>query len=62
MITNCRRSRAVLSAARVPFRLVYRAVLLVVTMLVLGFCYACGGVPRIECPEKKNRLTDVNRN
>lgn len=52
---------AVLSAAVVPFRFAYRAVIFgVFTMLVLAFCYAVGGVPRIEPPEKKNRMTQVN--
>lgn len=54
------RASVILSCAAVPFRLVYRAVLFVITLIVLGACYAVGGVPRIEPPERKNRMTHVN--
>jgi hypothetical protein len=43
-----------------PFRILYRVVLMLLTLLMIGFSYAVGGVPRIQPPEKKNRLTQVD--
>lgn len=60
MIPSRDRARMILSCAAVPFRLVYRAVLFVITLIVLGACYAVGGVPRIQPPERKGRITNVN--
>lgn len=48
MTPNHRRTSTILSLATAPFRLCYRAVLWLLTLLVLGASYAVGGVPRIE--------------
>lgn len=43
-----------------PFRLLYRVVVLLLTVLVVVFGAVTGGVPRIQPPEKKNRITHTN--
>lgn len=52
---------AIVAVAGFPFRVLYRCTLYLITVLFLGFAYALGGVPRIEKPEPKNRITDTNR-
>lgn len=59
MTPNHRRTRTIRSLVTALFRLSYRAVLWLLTLLVLGACYAVGGVPRIERPERKNPMASV---
>lgn len=60
-MTQTHRTRAArLRSLLWPFRILYRAVLMLLTLLLIGFSYAVGGVPRIQPPEKKNRLTQVD--
>lgn len=54
------RALAVLAILLWPLRLLVRGALLVFTLLLIGFSYAVGGVPRIQPPEKKNRMTQVD--
>lgn len=44
-----------------PFRLLYRVAVLLLTVLVVVFGAVAGGVPRIQPPEKKNRITHTHR-
>lgn len=54
------RARILLATLLWPLRRLYRGVLWGFTLLMIGFSYAVGGVPRIQPPEKKNRMTQVD--